>query len=225
MRRIGSSAMEPLQGCSSLPPERRKPRFVHEHDAGGRDDVAKPPAQRAEVPRLTRLNRQSVVRSLTSQHPFVPRLRGRMDRDDHEPLAERLSEHLEFYPTAEAFDDDTIPVDSRQRALRRDSESVGLTLCLGHPADRGIRDGEASALGYFAYHVPIRTIERPRSFATTRTSSFPQPGMPVTQMTLTRGEESDARLKRFLRDGLVRRYVARHGTGVCQCVYPRLLQR
>src|SRR2546427_9620040 len=112
---IGVSPREPPKGCSSLPRDPLQTRFVHEHDVGRRDDVAKSPAQLAEVPRLNRLNRQSVVRSLTSQHPFVPRLLGRMDRDDHEPLAERLSEHLEFYPTAEAFDDDTIPLDSRHR--------------------------------------------------------------------------------------------------------------
>src|SRR3989442_12215853 len=77
-----------------------------------------------------------------------------MDCDDYEPLAERLPKHLPFRPTAQAFDDDAISVDSRQRALRPDSESVGLTLCLGHPADRRIRDGEAPALGLLPDNVP-----------------------------------------------------------------------
>src|SRR2546425_12665726 len=77
-----------------------------------------------------------------------------MDCDDYEPLAERLPKHLPFRPTAQAFDDDAISVDSRQRALRPDSESVDLPLGLGHPADRGIRDGETPPLGFFADHVP-----------------------------------------------------------------------
>src|SRR5881397_2333894 len=137
MRRIGSSAMEPFQGCARLPPELVQARFVHEHDIGGRDYVAEPPAQLAEVPRPDRLNRQGVIQSLPSQHALVPRPWGRMDGDHHECLAERLPKHLEFRPTAQAIDDDALAEDAWQRALRPDAKSVDLTLRLGHPADRG----------------------------------------------------------------------------------------
>src|SRR6266581_7991464 len=124
MRRIGSSAMELLQGCARLPPELFEARFVHEHDVRRRDDVAEPPAQLAKVPRSNRFDRHRIVQSLASQHALVPRLRGRMDCDDQELLAERLPKHLEFRPTPQAFDDDAISVDSWQRTLRPDAKSV-----------------------------------------------------------------------------------------------------
>jgi len=73
-----------------------------------------------------------------------------MDRDDHERFSERLSKDIELRPAAQAIDDHAISVDSLQRALRPDSETVGLTLGLGHPADRGVGDREASALGLFS---------------------------------------------------------------------------
>src|SRR3989442_758635 len=153
MRRVGSSAMEPLQGRSRLPPELVQARFIHEHDIGGRDHVSEPPAQLAEVPRSDRFDREGIVQALASQHPLVARLRGRVDGDDHERLAERLSEHLELRPTAQAIDDDALTVDSRQRALCPDSESVGLPFGMRYAPDGGIRDGEASTLGFLADYV------------------------------------------------------------------------
>src|SRR5207249_6282503 len=44
---------------------------------------------------------------------------------------------------------------------------------------------------------PIRTIVKPRSRATTRISSLPHPGIPVTQTTRTGCEETEGSLKRF----------------------------
>ena len=149
MRRIGKSAMEPLQGCARLPPELVQARFVHEHDVGRCDDITEAPAQFPEVSRSHGFDGHRVIRALASQHAFMPRLRGRMDRDDRERLAERLSEHLQLCSAAQPFDDNALSVNPRQGALRPDSESMRLSLGVGHPSDRGVGDRKAPALGLF----------------------------------------------------------------------------
>src|SRR3989449_11660387 len=83
----------------------------------------------------------------------MPLLRGRMDRDDHERLAERLSELLQLCPAAQPFDDNALSVNPRQGALRPDSESMRLSLGVGHPSDRGVGDRKASTLGFLAHYV------------------------------------------------------------------------
>src|SRR2546430_10335089 len=45
----------------------------------------------------------------------------------------------------------------------------------------------------------MRTTEKPSVCATTRASSFPQPGIPVRQTTRTGCEETEGSLKRFRR--------------------------
>ena len=145
--------MEPLQGRARLPSEVVQARFVHEHDVGSRDHIAEAPAQLAEVPRSDRVYCEGIVQALPSEHPFVPGLRGRVDGDDHERLAERLSEHLELRPAAQAIDEDALSVDSWHRALGPDSESVSLSFGVGHAPDRRIGDGQATSLGFLAHYV------------------------------------------------------------------------
>src|SRR5437667_179704 len=110
-------------------------------------------SRRASKSRSIGLDRHRIIQALASQHALVSRLGGSMDRDDHEGLSERLSEHVELCPAAQAVDHDAVSVDSRQRALRPDAEPVSLPLRLGHPAHRGVRDREAPALGFFPDHI------------------------------------------------------------------------
>src|SRR5438552_9389475 len=141
--------MDPPQGRTRLLAELVQARFVDKHDVGRGDDIAEAPAQLPKIPRSNGLDRHRIIQALPSQQALVSRPRRSMDRDDHEGLSERLSEHLELRPAAEAVDHDAVSVDSRQRALRPDSESVSLPLRLGHAPDRGIGDREASTLGFF----------------------------------------------------------------------------
>src|SRR5207247_9267488 len=85
--------------------------------------------------------------------PAVPGPRARVDGDDHERLAERLSEHLELRPAAQAIDEDALSLDSWHRALGPDSESVSLSFGVGHAPDRRIGDGQATSLGFLAHYV------------------------------------------------------------------------